>query len=469
MCVAAMFAAPVAAQTRFEWRDTTVDLGKYTTVEQCLAAAKRVGEGQVALHSQIVWRDTMPYDVQELMKPLQPPTVQAAARCAAKFDQRTANLTDLAPLMRLYLVADRDADAKALLGRRLAAIPAKNVKEQIATEDSAVDIYLSAVPRRLDAAEQLLIARARSGPDRLDRLALYLRMMNAATEAGDTVRGRRAGEWLVATADSLTQAERESEKFEKLGPEGGNVTVFAAMLQIAGVKTLSDSLRHSSMAMVGLMRKMWSQFTKERAEALPFPLGEHAPQVVGDIWYPREAAGEKHPAAGHVSIVEFVDASALNGSCLGVSGWGVVTDACIYSFSLLRRLSERYPGLDITLVVGTRGNFLYAPPPTPAEEAELYHNWIEPFHIKGVVMSVTTRPFWNFPAPDGRRIDKLTPNSIAYGFRKSWAVEGSGTGGKYLIDQDGIIVDVSFNEPATLAFLDVLMHRQQGGVDRAAR
>lgn len=462
-------ASSAAAQTRFQWPDTTVDLGKYTTVDQCNAAAKRIEEGQYALRNEIAWRDTMPFDTQESLKPLPASVIQSAARCAARFDQRTAKFKDFAPLLRLYLTADRDADAKALLDRRLAAVTAKGSPERIAVEDSAVLIYLQAQPRRLEPAEQLLVARARGGADRLDRMALYYRLMDAARDAGDTTRARRAAEWVVGVADSLTPAERETDKFAKMGPQGGNVVVFAAMQTIVGVKTLVDSLRHSTMAMVNLERTMWAKFTKERSEAFPLPIGEHAPPLLGDFWFPRSAAGEKHPAPGHVSIVEFADGSALYGGCLATGAWGVVTDGCVYPYSLLRRLSERFPGLDVTFVVGTRGNFVHALPESPAEEAEFYHNWVEPFHIKGAVMSVTTRPFWNLPAPDGRRVDKLTPNAIAYGYGKSWQVEGGGFGGKYLIDQDGIIVDVIFNEPATFQFVNALLQREKTGGDRASR
>ncbi|HEV7704964.1 MAG TPA: hypothetical protein VGO46_11765 [Gemmatimonadaceae bacterium] len=469
LCAAIALPPSVAAQTRFAWPDTIVDVSKYTTVEACLAAAQRVQSGQYAIHSRIAWRDTMPSDIQESLKPLAAPVIRTAVQCAARFDQRTAKLADFAHLMQLYLYAERDADAKSLLERRLAAISAKGAKERISVEDSAIVIYLDAQPRRLDPAEQLLIARARNGGDRLDRFALYSRLLDASVNAGDTTRARRAALMVVAVADSLTPAERESEKFTKLGMFGGNVVVFGAMQQIVGVKTLVDSLRHSTMAMVGLMRTMWTTYTKERPEAFPLPIGEHAPPVTGDLWFPSTAAGEKHPAPRHVSVVQFLDGSAHNGACLGAGSWGVPTDACTFNWSSLRRLSDRFPGLDVTFVVGTRGDFLYAPPPSPAEEAALYHDWIEPYHIKGAVMSVTTRPFWNLPAPDGRRVDKLTPNSIAYSFGKSWQTEGSGIGGKYLIDQDGIIVDVIFNEQATIEFVGALLQREKSGGDRASR
>ncbi len=468
--MALAFPSSAAAQTRFTWPDTTVDLSKYTRVDQCRAALVRIQQGQIALRRQTEWSDTMTYDVQENLKPLPVPVRQAAARCSARFEPATAKLSDFTLLMELFLLADRDADAKALLERRQSAITAKGSLERIAVEDSAILIYLKVLPRRLDAAEQLLVTRAHGGVDRLDRLELYDRLMEAAREAGDTTRSRRVAQWMLAVADSLTPAERESEKFTKMGANGGNLVVFSAMFEIVGVKTLTDSLRHSTMAMANLMRSMWARFTKERPEALPYPLGEHAPAITGDFWYPRQAAGDKHPAPGRVSIVEFVDNSRLYGSCMNDAPWSAIADFCAPNYYMLRRLGDRFPGIDITFVVGTRGNFLHAPPPTPAEEAELYHNWIDPYRIKGAVMSVTTRPFWNLPAPDGRRLEKPSANSVAYSFGKSWSPDqGAGGGGRYLVDQDGLVVDVFFNEQATIQFIDVLMHRQKAGGDRAER
>jgi hypothetical protein len=462
-------ASSARAQTKFSWPDTSVDLGKYTSVDRCIAALMRIQQGQIALRSQTENNDTLPFDEQENLKPLPAPVRQAAARCAARFDHRTAKLSDFALLMELLLLADRDADAKALLERRLSAIGANGAGERVAVEDSAVLIYLKVLPRRLDAAEQVLLARAHRGSDRLDRMSLYNRLMEVSRDAGDTTRARRAAQSLVAVADSLTPAERESEKFTKMGNDGGNVVVFAAMLQIVGTKTLTDSLRHSTAAMANLMRTMWAQFTKERKEALPFPLGEHAPTVTGDFWFPSQAAGDKHPSPGHVSIVEFVDNSRLYGSCMNPTPFTVIPDICARNWYWLRRLGNRFPGLDITLVVGTRGNFLHAPPPSPAEEAELYRRWLEPYHIKGAVLSVSTRPFWNLPVPDGRRVDKPAANSVAYSFGKSWNPDGTNGGGRYLIDQDGLVVDVFFNEAATNQFIEALLQRQKAGGDRAER
>jgi hypothetical protein len=207
---------------------------------------------------------------------------------------------------------------------------------------------------------------------------------------------------------------------------------------------------------------MWAQGTGERPEAMPFPVGARAPTITADRWFPTEAAATPHPVPGRVSIVQFFD----HDSCLGWNPWGDVGQICTARLAALRRLSERFPALEIIIATRTHGSFLYAPPPAPAEEAELIRRWLEAHRIRGAVIAVSSTPFWNLPQPDARRIDKDTPNVTSYSFGKSWRATGSG----FLIDQDGIIVVAPAPVESELAqFIDVLMHRQQGGAEHAAK
>ena len=456
-------APPVAAQTLFAWPDTTVQVTKYATVEQCLAATARVSSGLARQEALTVWRDTMPPDPRHALEPAPALVTETAKRCAARFTEPTAEVADFAPLLVLYLQAGRDADAAALVTRRVASVPAKNTPERTAVEDSAVNIYLAARPTRLDAAERILLARARGRADRIDRIAIYSRLMTAADGVGDTTRARRAAGWVVAVADSLTKAERESEKFETMGGNGGSgkMVVYGAMLTLTGVPTMLDSLRHGTASLVALERSMWARTTGERPDALPVPVGERASTITADHWFPAEAASTPRPRPGHVSLLFFLDRS----SCLW-SNSGDTKEMCGAPLSYLRRLSEQFPALDVTVVTRTRGSFLYAPPPSPAEEAEMIRRWLEPYRIPRLTVAVTSTPFWNLPRPDGRRIDKDTPNLTNYSFGKGWKPSN----GSYLIDQDGIVVSApSFYQPELSLLIDVLMHRQTGGGEHAAK
>jgi hypothetical protein len=452
-------AAPAAAQTRFAWPDTAVQVGRYTTVDDCLAAVSRVWRRVQQREERTVWRDTMPQNPRAALEPLPAPVQETAVRCAARFAEPTASLDDFAPLFALYLAADRDADASALLARRLAAVPAKSTRERVAVGDTAVDVYLHAHPVRLDAAERILVERARTGSDRIARLELYTRLIRAAHGAGDTTRARRAAQWVVAVADSLTPAERESEAWEN--NNRGKMMVFNAMQELMGFQMILDSLRRSTAALAALERNTWAQITGERPEALPLPVGERAPTITADYWFPREAAATPRPAPGHISLVFLMNHAA----CVGVGAFGAVWDQCTSPLYTLQRVSARFPQLQITIVDRTAGSFVYLPPPTPADEAELARQWLDAYRLPGAALAVTKTPHWNLLLPDGRRIDKDTPNQIAYSFGKS-----SQSSGWFLVDQDGLIVSaISSDEYRIGKFIEVLMQRQMAGGDRAAK
>ncbi|MBX6331389.1 MAG: hypothetical protein IRY91_06060 [Gemmatimonadaceae bacterium] len=460
--VLALGAPRASAQTRFAWPDTAVHIAQYATADECVAAAHRVMRILAQREALTVWRDTLPRDPRLFLEPLPAPVVETARRCAARYVEPTAPLDEFAPLLQLYLLAGRDSDAAALVARRTAAVPAKSTRERTAVGDTALAIYLAARPVRLEQAEQLLLGRARATTDRVKRLELYSQLMKAADAAGDTARARRAAQWLLAVADSLTTAERESEAFDKLAHGlGGRMVVFDAMQLMLGQRMLLDSLRSGTGALRALMRNTWAQVTGERPEAMPFPIGEHAPAVTADYWIPREASGTPHPAPGRVSIVMFLD----HHGCLHSSLWGETSDQCPPVLTALRRLSDRFPEVQVTIVTQTHGSFVYAPPPSPTEEVELIRKWLEPYAIHGLEIAVSATPFWNLPQPDGRRIDKRTPNQISYSFGKSWRPEGA-----FLVDQDGLIVSaVGLNESLIASYIEVLLQRQTAGGHRAAQ
>jgi hypothetical protein len=458
----ALGAPRASAQTRFAWPDTAVHIAQYATADQCVAAVGRVMRGVAQREALTLWRDTLPRDPRQALEPLPAPAVETARRCAARYAEPTAPLDEFAPLLQLYLLAGRDSDASALIARRTAAVPAKNARERIAVGDTALAIYLNSRPTRLDEVEQILLARARATTDRVKRIDLYAKLMKAADNAGDTTRAQRVAAWLVAVADSLTTAERESEAFDKLGNGvGGRLVVYDAMQLMLGQRVLLDSLRSSTAALLGLMRGVWAQFTGERPEAMPFPIGERAPTVTADYWVPREASGAPHPAPGRVSIVMFLDRTG----CLRASPWGETVDLCTPVLTALRRVSDRFPDVQVTIVTSTHGSFLYLPPPSVPEEVELVRKWLEPYEIHGLEIAVSATPFWNLPRPDGRRIEKPTPNQTHYSFGKSWKPDGA-----FLVDQDGLIVSaVGLNESLIASYIDVLLHRQTAGGHRAAK
>lgn len=456
--------APVAAQTRFMVPDIPADVAHYTRVSQCVAAVARVGseEELKGWKEQNMLPDTMPEDFQEPFRPLPASVVATAQRCAARWTPAAANLTEFDFLFPLFLSAGRDADAAALLTRRLAAVGPKRGgdTERTAIIFAAANMYTNAQPARLAAAESILTALVRQTSDRIERLQIYLRLGNLAEVFRDTAGMRHAGQHFMALADSLTPAERESFN-NRVGPVG----VVAAMAWAVGEKLILDSLRRGTRAYVGLMRTVWTKVAGLNPESYPFPVGEKVPPITADFWFPRDSDHGTRPTPGRVALVVFLDRIACvdspeqqdfasddrrdeyrSGQC-----WRIGAN--------LRRLAERFPELEITCVTQTHGYFLYAPPPAPAEEAAYIARWVAGHGIPGT-LAVSSTSFWNLDPPDGRRINRPDSNAVRYSSGKSSYAHR----GMYLVDRDGTLVDApafrALDFPLLAAEIEILLsHR----------
>ncbi|HEU6451578.1 MAG TPA: hypothetical protein VFT57_09180 [Gemmatimonadaceae bacterium] len=457
----ALTSASAIAQTSFQWPDTAVDVVRYATVEQCLAASQRAQEGVDRRDARVVWRDTMPPDHQRALSPAPAIVTETARRCAARFAGSTASPESFISLFELYLVAGRDADAASLLARRLAALPDTATRVQrTAVVDTAIGIYLGAQPARVAAAEALLLERAQSRGDRIQSLAIYHQLMRSATRVGDSATARRAAERIVAAADSLTRDERESDEFEKLaGGEGGEQLVFDALNVLSGDDVFLDSLRQGTAAYAAIKRANWLRATKGRFEALDYPIGAKAPKLTADFWFPAGAASSPRPASGEISLIVFLPGHCMQyGSSEGTSSFG----GCANLFAQLHRLTKRFPDLDVTIAAQTKGHFYYEKPPSPEEEAEWIRKWMEGYDVQGAI-AVSTTPFWRLPSPDNRRIDQFdkAPNVKNYSFKGIWRPM---SGLKVLVDQDGRIVAATGSDSLYAQFIEVLMQRGSGGV-----
>ena len=454
--LAAMLALAVAAvaapaQTSFQWPDTTAPVSSYTQVDECLAAIARVRAAKERQDA-ADWTDTLPFDRQAMLRPALPAVTEIATKCAARFTEPTTNLADFSRLLPLYLAASRDSDAARLVARRIAAVPATNALARASVADSAFDAYIHARPARFGAAEDILVHRAHSSANRLERMTIYNTLMRATRDAGDSVRARRAARWLIAVADSLTREERESETFQRMEDDaGGRYVVYEAVSVLAGSGAILDSLRKSTAALVALERATWTNATGERPEALPIPLGKQAPPITADFWFPGDAARTPRPTRGHVSLVLFIDAA----ECMQNGTTEDAARGCAAPLVNARRLVERSPEVELTIVAQTHGFFMYLQPMSPADEAELIRQWLDTYHIPRMAIAVTSTPSWRLPAPDSRRVNKPTANDINYAFDKTWK---TGNQSLFLFDQQGILVNAwHYQEMAD--YIDVLLHR----------
>lgn len=451
---------PASAQTRFQWPDTSATIAHYTHIEDCLAANARVWTSVLRRRDTNEWHDTMPFDPHEGLEPLPPEVSRTAKRCAARFDVAKVEPHEFAYAMQLFLAADRDSDAAALVEHRLSALPASKTIERGAIVDTAVMLYAGAKPVRLDAAEQLLLHRAKTSSDRVSRLKTYATMLIAANNVADSVHATRAAKLIIGVADSLTVADRQSDAFERMRDGyDGSLYIYDAIEALTGLKTRLDSLRKSTEAYGKLERANWALATGERPEALEIPIAQRATALTADFWYPGTASAEAHPGRGHVSLVVFLEHTGCIGQ--GSTDEANPTPECIMRAAELRRIAQRFPTLEIDIVASTHGQFMYLPPTSPAEEAALTKQLVDSLHIPGAIVGVTTTPFYRLPDPDSRRIDKELPNSKNYTFGKTWRV---GSGSMFLVDSDGLIADAwRVREEELGQFIELLMQRKAKG------
>jgi hypothetical protein len=257
LLAALLGAAPVGAQTRLEWPDSSAHIERYATVEQCLSATQRARDS-LDRHS-LVWRDTLALTLEEARAPLPPIVRETAHRCGARYLAATAPLADFAPVLQLYLLSDDDASAAELVERRLRRIPDMADRERAAVLDTVAKAYLgapydqinslSAQPVRLAEGERRLNELGklpRAASSWTTRMHAYGLLMEAAWNVGDSARVRRGAEGVLAIGSTLTAADRRSTDFIS-----AQWRIYRALNRL-NEAALLDSLRHGTAGYVAL-------------------------------------------------------------------------------------------------------------------------------------------------------------------------------------------------------------------------
>ncbi|HEU4588167.1 MAG TPA: hypothetical protein VFS11_05950 [Gemmatimonadales bacterium] len=414
------------------------------------------------------WRDTLPESRASLAAKarasLPVPVAAAARRCGARFAGATAPLNQFAPFLSLFLAADRDRDAATLLARRLKGVAPDAERERAAVLDTAIAEYLGlqrlaagpevtvplfTQPGRLAEAETLLAELSQlKSVTWQTRTRGYLVLASSASTAGDTARAQRARERLLRAVSTLTAAERRTNEFQELlGP------LYQTTIQV-NAAALLDSLRHSTSAYLALQRALWQEAAGNIR--FPLPIGEVAPPIEAEFWFRRNDTTVARPIAGKVNLVVFLNQIA----CFGINS----RPTCERIDARLRRLAQRFPALEITLVAQTRGFFSFAAPPAPGEEAALLQrSWLGERRLPGV-LAVSTTDFWRLPAPDRRRIDRPTANASRYSFGRTAMNIGAQWQGvpSFLVDESGTIVHAlnDIDESVLPDLIEILLARQ---------
>ncbi|HEY9426558.1 MAG TPA: hypothetical protein VIR34_05335, partial [Gemmatimonadaceae bacterium] len=364
-----LWCAPAGAQTRFAWPDTTVDVSRYTNVEDCSAAVARVREGITRRTRRTVWQDTLPWSTHEPVDSLPPLLVMTAQRCTAHFRAATVPIADYAMMLPLFLTAGRDVDAEVLVSRRLAALDTSRTEEAAAVRAAVTDtlfrMYLNAKPARIAAAESLAarLRRATARPLRADPaihlLDMYMQLAYEARIMRDTALVRAHADEAVALLDSIPATARSMIE-EKVGFARLNALAYDALAARTGWQVALDSLRESTAAFIALHQSLWMKASGDSPDALDFPIGKRAPALVGDFRFGPDSASAEIPVQGKVNLIVFLD-----GMCMDVMPESRLRTpvTCAPTVATLRRLAARFPALAITTVEHTYGYYMYLPPP----------------------------------------------------------------------------------------------------------
>jgi len=471
-------ARPAAGQVRlFELPDTVVNLSTYRTVEECDAAVARVQALDKIRQSQTthIFPDTMPFDRDKMQRPLPPAIVETAGRCldAISAHVDTADIATWEMLVPLYLAAGRDESARALVERRIENVEPDSTDELHRVLMQTAELLGKGHPPRHELAEEIVSNHVGKLPKLMDRINVYGGLLGIAFgQAGGNLRedseaGARARR-ILAMAKALLDSASPDE-LQRMAEEGSDLTstpeeivqqLEARSMLLVGQVFRRDSLRVSTEAYAKALREVYEKGFGMKPAAL---LGQRAPRMEGDVWLGCEQDPcEPYPRPGRVTLVWFFD------GCFDYMTRVHHLSAFVCAERWpMRRIHDRFPEVDIVVVMKSTGRFAYVKDGmTPEREAQFVRKWLDQFGLNRAVLTMTETQGWRLPEPDGRwAVRHETANEKNY-----WP--GEMRQGVMLIDQDGYAVHAGtlnfnhdlhklINEQEFVSLIEILLEREK--------
>ncbi len=385
------------AQTKFDWADSRYDISHYKYIDVCLAVRERVTDSAYARTEQ--WVDTLHYSEYNKSTPLLESVVAATKRCLAPFPPDRIAASEFTRAQELYLVADMDVEAKAVVDRRIKAISQDSVPLLIRALDTTISVYLTAQPMRLRAALDLYeeFERLGSAVPVLERVKKVMRIVDMSHKIGDSVNEARGFAKMLTLAKSMTDVEWTSIAGEQLcigirfaiRSQYHDQFSQALAMSTEKFKTLEGEL---FAALVG-RDNVGGSLGSMAAEGV----GTSSQPVFGDYWFPVKAEGITYPRLGVVTLIFPVPSD---------QDWMTV-----WSNAAINRFKARWPELEIILIGNTHGYFKEIEPPPPEVEAAYVDSVFRQFHNVPAVLAVEKTKYWRMPGLDRRRVDEPTENA----------------------------------------------------------
>lgn len=429
---------PAHAQTRFQWPRARVDISKYSSIEMCMAAVRRVHDSVKARGGVLL--DTLPLTQYGNTSPLPTIVVETAQQCVERFPEERIQSHEVALAQELYTIANRDDDVLHLLRQHMAV--AHDNRERAAAIDTTVIILLKAQPVRLVTADSLL-----GELDRFDvwpitqKLQRFGNMAYQSRVAGDSVRMRRYSERFLSIAKTLPDSVINSV-------DGIVVRIFVSVIVgWLNQRELLDSLRQNTTAYANLKRSYFESIAgRGRFNS---PVGAQAPPFHADFWRPDHPETNVVPTPGKLTLM------------IGIPNNYQTSSFGLGQYAVIQRIARRFPMIDVIAVTSTVGFFGPLVPPPPQEEADLLYRDVVELNQLPARLGVVNTQFWRLPNPDRRRINQERESSADYKAVYDLLFTGGGTA--LLIDGQGFVVDTQLlrreAEPEIIQLIEAVLAR----------
>jgi hypothetical protein len=384
-----MWSAPIFAQSsrspadtgRMAWGHN--DYSRYTSADPCNLAFMHVWEEYRRVYvpdtgRYAVARDTVPTAV-----------LNAARECGSRFSVESIDPRELWSLMRISLVLEEDAKAKAAFERRYSLVTTP--MERAATLVKGIQTYLQSAPPRLEMARELLRRIDSLGPSA--KIAQYnarLAIMDYWHMVYDVDSLRAHANAAIERLQVMTQDERDAvdvtPPYEKL------LLVANEQQDLDEQERLFDQ----ALADVGGWREgrgsQWTGPMMSLLETRKAIYGKKTRALSGAFWF--NHGGVPRPAPGKLSLIVHVS--------------HLCSVRCYPLYAVVRQLHRQYGDeLDITFVTDTRGFAPGTGPLSPEEEAKEAAKYFIDFLKFPVALLVDETP--HTKRSDGRLVYKTSP------------------------------------------------------------
>lgn len=437
----------LTAQVLFEFPDDVPAYSDYKYLNECYVAISRLNNKRSVA-------DTSRWDWNVVNIPFSDSAIDAGRKCMENKSADTVSGKTARFIAEILLQIGWDEHVKTLYDRLLRS----TAPEEIPTlKVELMRLYFKARPMRV-ADMKGLYEQTKADPN-ADSLAefivaLGIQLTRGAVQSGDTVLAMSVGRETIDRHAKLSFEARTSTTSNSDFATGAlaALALIREVIPVVYRKEMLDSIGTGTDAYVGWLKgaSFMALGKSEKAveyldgtfKALDKGHGSKLPNVMGHFIFKssdsvndngyqeflqvdRESWGGA-PVPGKVNLVVFLNPFQINkdfgrraGGCVG---------KCLEIIPALRRLNEKFPDLELTLVSNTIGFAGGYVPITPEQEADSLAKWSLGFHRLKAVHVIETTEWFRMPGNilDQRRIDYLTVNQ--QNFQRVWFL---------VIDQDG--------------------------------